>query len=167
VRQAWIRLTVAYWRDPKFNGLGPMHEAFYVRLLGYTVEHHTDGLIHANAIALCGRGMRNRKKLLADLVNAGLLVEKEDASIPLAFPAVWHQYQSSAHAVSHQRTSSEHQTAGQAARSRAGAKEERRGEMYLEELEDSLAQAMEAPEDMQGVLGRIHQMKWGKTNGSA
>jgi len=137
MRQAWIRLAVSYWMDPKFNGLGPTHEAFYIRLLGYSVEHHTDGLIHANAIALCGRGIRNRDKLLDEMVAAGLLVRREgDTSAPLGFTEAWYRWQTS-HA------SSEHKIAGQAGSLARTRLEESRG-IYNKSLGSRSAAQWEA-----------------------
>lgn len=122
MKQAWIRLSCGYWRDPKFNGLGPMHEALYVRLLAYTVEHDTDGLIPANAVALCGRRIYNREKVLEDLIHAGLILPPEPESTSYLFPISWYKYQKS-------KAISNIESAGQEGSSRAGVQEERRGDI--------------------------------------
>lgn len=108
-----MKLSVDYWLDPKFQGLGTTHEAFYVRLLGYTRKWDTDGFIPASAIALCGRRIYNRDKVLADLVKAGLLEPSPDDSSALVFPKSWAKY-------SMKHDASKHQSAGQGGSSREG-----------------------------------------------
>ena len=93
MQQQWMKLAVAYWQDPKFDGLGTAHEAFYVRLLGYTRQHGTAGFISANAIALCGRRIYNRDKVLADLVKAGLIEACPAEPLPYRFPDSWRKVQ--------------------------------------------------------------------------
>lgn len=123
MKQAWFRLSCSYWRDPKFHGLGIGHEVLWTRLLGYTVEHSTDGLIPAHAVSLCGRGIRHRERVLAGLVLAGLLEATQDPLVhPYCFPSAWARYQ--------QRTPSAHISPGQGGSSRAGGQEESRGSIY-------------------------------------
>jgi len=114
-----MKLAVDYWLDPKWKGLGSSHEAFYVRLLGYTRKWDTDGFIPANAIALCGRRIYNRDKVLGELVKAGLLEECPDDSSAYVFPKSWRKYSASI-------DQSSNKIAGQGGRSRGGGEEKRR-----------------------------------------
>lgn len=151
MQQAWFRLTVFYWMDPKFSGLGTRHEALYARLLGYTVAHDTDGLIPANAVALCGRGIYKREETLQDLISAGLL---QDA--PLSFPDSWQKYQ---------RLSKE--SAGQ--KPALGRRGEEKRRVYIDQLEDQLApgELVEVKDPrLSAVLDRLaHKMNGSSQHG--
>ena len=130
MQQQWMKLAVDYWQDPKWKGLGATHEALYVRLLGYTRKFDTAGFIPANAIALCGRRIYKRDRVLADLVNAGLLKRAEDDSSTYLFPDSWHKYSESPARVQREFTQSNHETAGQRRRSCAHGEEKRREDLF-------------------------------------
>lgn len=155
MQQQWMKLAVDYWQDPKWKGLGATHEAFYVRLLGYTRKWNTGGFIPADAIALCGRRIYNRDKVLADLVDAGLLTTEDQG---YAFPKAWRKY-------SARHDGSSHQSAGQGGRSCAGGEEKRR---YIPiPIEDQLAPANEVKDPrLSALLDRIGKQVESKINGS-
>lgn len=92
--QQWHKTADLYWLDPKFSGLGVAHEGLWHRLLGYCRYFDTDGIVTADAIALCGRKVRNRDKLIADLVNAGLLVTTDGTT---RFPQSYYKWDTKVH----------------------------------------------------------------------
>lgn len=132
-----------YWLDPKFDGLGVAHNGMYTRLLGYCRYFDTDGIITADAIALCGRRVRNRDKLIADLVKAGLLVTTDGT---LRFPQSYYNWDAKGH-----------QSPGQGQRSRARGEEERRRSLY-NQGPSTLAPA---PSLMQNELGEVFRFMQG------
>lgn len=123
--QQWHKMADLYWLDPKFDGLGIAHNGMYTRLLGYCRHFDTDGIVTADAIALCGRKVRNRDKLIADLVHAGLLVTTDGT---LRFPQSYYKWDTKAH-----------QSAGQAGFSRAHGEDKIRRSLYKTTGSSSLA----------------------------
>lgn len=126
--QLWMKVAKLYWLDPKFDGLGVSHEALYMRLLGYTRHFETDAFIPAAAIAYCGRRIYNRDKVLADLVEHGLIEVSTAEGMPYRFPNAWHNY--SAMKVNN---------AGQGA-ARAGGREDKNRRSLYNSGSSSLAQ---------------------------
>jgi hypothetical protein len=156
-----MKLSVGYWRDPKWHGLGPMHEALWIRLLAYTVEHHTDGFIPANAISLCGRGFRGRERLISDLVEAGLLVRPEAPSASLVHPLCF----SSAWLVFQQRSTSAPISPGQGTSLvRAGL--EKRREEKISSVEDRNTTGPVLM-NLDGMMHELRNGQWEQVNGSA
>lgn len=147
-----MRLSVGYWRDPKWRGLTLGHEILWIRLLAYTVEHTTDGLIPVHAVSLCGRSVRNRERVVADLVAAGLLEAREaDLVHPLCFPSAWAVYQYG--------TASAKESPGQRPAFGRTQGEERR--VYKEEEDGS---TLPVRLDIDGVVMEMRDGQWTETD---
>jgi hypothetical protein len=134
-----MKLDVDYWTDPKWKGLGTTHEALYVRLLGYTRKWDTDGFIPGAAVALCGRKVYGRDRVIADLVEHGLLERSDTEDGALVFPKSWHKF-------SAKHDTSSHQIAGQDGRSQA-RREEKRRDRYIYPDRSTLAPERMRPDE--------------------
>lgn len=130
--QPWMKLADLWWMDPKFSGLTLTHKGLYASLLGYARYNGTGGFIPADAIALCGRGARNRDKLVTDLVNAGLLVTTD---VGTSFPHSYYKWSSKAL-----------KSPGQGGSSRAREEDKRRRSLY-NSGSSSLAPAQVRPDE--------------------
>jgi hypothetical protein len=118
-------------------------------------------LIPANALALCGRRIYNRRKILADLVEAGLLVESPSNPGSYLFPISWHKYQKSD-------VESNIETAGQGMRSHVGgrASEEKRREEKRSSIEDRNTTGP-VKMNLDGMMHELRNGQWEQVNGSA
>jgi hypothetical protein len=151
--------------DPKFSGLGTRHEALYTRLLGYTVAHDTAGLIPANAIALCGRGIYKRNRVLADLVAAGLILESTDHPGAFVFPISWQKYQQSSGYL-HPNASPITKESPGGGRSLVRAGEEKRREEKISSREDRNTTGPVLM-NLDGMMHELRNGQWEQINGKA